>query len=129
MTNWTKQNIPDLNGKVFIATGANSGLGYESSLALAEKGATVIMVCRNLERAQRSLHAIKQTVPSAKLELMELDLASLQSIGNFAKTFQNKYDRLDVLINKGTSAKSIAVHPGPARTSWAENNLDGFMKF
>ena len=43
MTNWTKANIPDLNEKVFIVTGANSGVGYESSLALAKKGATVII--------------------------------------------------------------------------------------
>ena len=43
MTNWTKNDISDLKGKVFIVTGANSGIGYESALALAEKGATVVM--------------------------------------------------------------------------------------
>jgi len=101
MTNWTKNNIPDLNGKVFVVTGANSGLGYESSLALAEKGATVIMACRNLEKAQRALDAIKAAVPSAKLELMELDLASLQSLHAFAQTYKRKYDRLDALIHNG----------------------------
>jgi NAD(P)-dependent dehydrogenase (short-subunit alcohol dehydrogenase family) len=101
ITNWTKDSIPSLNGKVFIVTGANSGIGYESCLALAEKGATVVMACRNLERAQRSLEAIRRAVPSAKLELMELDLASLKSIHAFAETFKHKYDRLDVLINNG----------------------------
>lgn len=101
MTNWTKKNIPDLNEKVFIITGANSGVGYESSLALAEKGATVIMACRNLERAQRSLDAIKQAAPSADLDLMELDLASLKSIRAFTNSFESKYDKLDVLINNG----------------------------
>lgn len=101
MTNWTKSNIPDLKEKVFIVTGANSGIGYESSLALAEKGAIVIMACRNLERGQHSLGTIKKEIPSAKLELMELDLASLSSIRKFAETFKSKYDRLDVLINNG----------------------------
>jgi NAD(P)-dependent dehydrogenase (short-subunit alcohol dehydrogenase family) len=101
MTNWTKDNIPNLREKVFIVTGANSGIGYESSFALAEKGATVIMACRNLERGQRSMDAIKKEIPSAKLELMELDLASLASIRKFAETFSSKYDRLDVLINSG----------------------------
>jgi len=101
MTNWTKNNIPDLNGKVFIITGANSGLGYESAFALTEKSATVIMACRNLERAQVSRDAIKIAVPAAKLELMELDLASLKSIHSFAKTYKSKYDRLDVLLNNG----------------------------
>ena len=102
MTNWTKDNIPDLNGKVFIITDANSGLGYECTLALAEKGGTVIMACRSLERAQHSLDAIRQAVPSASLESMELDLASLKSVCAFAESFKNKYDRLDVLINNGS---------------------------
>ena len=60
MTNWTKDNIPDLNGKVFIVTGANSGVGYESSLALAAKGATVVMACRSLERGRRAQEAIQR---------------------------------------------------------------------
>lgn len=225
MTDWTKNNIPNLDGKVIMITGANSGIGYESSLALAEKGATVIMACRNLERAGYSLKRIKTAIPSAKLEPMKIDLASLNSIQTFAKSFKSKYDKLDVLINnggpiiavrsmtedgfeshfginhlghfaltgllldvllntpssrivtigsrmhvdgkiewddlmsersydrmaayrqsklanmlfafelhrrleaKGSSTKAVAVHPGLAKTSWADNNLDGFMKF
>lgn len=101
MTNWTKDNIPNLHGKVFIITGANSGLGFESSLALAEKDATVIMACRNLQRAQPSLEAIQAAVPSAKLDMIELNLASLNSIRSFVETFNQKYDRLDGLINNG----------------------------
>jgi len=101
MTNWTKNDIPNLNGKVFIVTGANSGIGYESSLALAEKGATVVMACRNSEKAQRAMEKIKAAVPDAKVETMELDLASLKSIREFADTFKKKYDKLDVLINSG----------------------------
>jgi NAD(P)-dependent dehydrogenase (short-subunit alcohol dehydrogenase family) len=101
ITNWTKDNIPDLNGKVIIVTGANSGVGYESSLALAEKGATLIMACRNLERGRRAAEAIKRAVPSAKLDVMPLDLASGKSIQAFAAMFKGKYDRLDVLINNG----------------------------
>ncbi len=101
MTEWNKDNITKLDGKVFIVTGANSGLGYESSLMLAEKGAKVVMACRNLERGQNSLEAIKNLVPTADLDLIALDLASLDSIPAFANTFTNKVDRLDVLINNG----------------------------
>lgn len=101
MANWTKNDIPGLNGKVFIITGANSGIGYESSLELAEKGATVVMACRNSEKAQRAMERIKTAVPAAKVETLELDLASLKSIQDFANTFKKKYDRLDVLINNG----------------------------
>jgi NAD(P)-dependent dehydrogenase (short-subunit alcohol dehydrogenase family) len=101
MANWTKDDIPNLTGRVFIITGANSGIGYESSLALAKKGTTVIMACRNLERAQYAMEAIKAAVPSANVEMMELDLASLKSVRDFADTFKNKYNKLDVLINNG----------------------------
>ena len=101
MTNWTKNDMPDLYGKIFIVTGANSGLGYESSLALAEKGATVIMACRNLERAQLAGDTIMAAVPAAKLELIELNLASLKSINTFADSFKNKFDQLDAVINNG----------------------------
>ncbi len=101
MTEWNKDNITKLGGKVIIVTGANSGLGYESSLMLAEKGAKVVMACRNIERGQESLEAIKNLVPTADLELIKLNLASLDSIRAFANTFTDKFDRLDVLINNG----------------------------
>ena len=101
MENWTKENISNLDGTTCIITGANSGVGYESTLVLAEKGATVIMACRNLEKGHLSLDSIKQAVPAAKLDLMELDLASLTSIKAFANAFKSKYDKLDVLINNG----------------------------
>jgi len=101
MTNWTKDNIPNLEGNVFVVTGANSGIGYESSLALAEKGATVVMACRNSEKAQQAMERIKTAVPAAKVEVMELDLSSLKSVREFADTFKKKYDKLDVLVNNG----------------------------
>ncbi len=101
MSNWTRDSIPDLNGKVIIVTGANSGIGYESSRALAERGATVIMACRNLERGRRAAEAIQRAVPAARLDVMSLDLASGQSIQAFADMFKGKYDRLDVLLNNG----------------------------
>src|SRR5258708_35434146 len=101
MAHWNKNEIPDLKGKVFIVTGANSGTGYESRLALAEEGATVVMACRNPKRAQDGLAAIQRTVPDAKVEWMALDLASLKSIRGFAEAFQSQFDRLDVLLNNG----------------------------
>lgn len=101
MVNWTKEAIPDLTGKVFVVTGANSGIGYQCSLALAEKGATVVMACRNLERGQAALDAIRGAAPKARLELMELDLANLESIRAFAEAFRSKHKELHALINNG----------------------------
>lgn len=96
---WTADNIPDQTGKVIIVTGANSGLGYETSLALARKGAQVVLACRNMEKGETAVSQIRQQVPDASLELMALDLADLASIRQFAGEFQASHDRLDVLIN------------------------------
>jgi NAD(P)-dependent dehydrogenase (short-subunit alcohol dehydrogenase family) len=91
--------LPEQNGRIFIVTGANTGLGYENSLSLAKKGARVIMACRSLEKANAAKENIQKEVPKADVEVMEIDLSSLNSVRNFAKSFQSKYDRLDVLIN------------------------------
>jgi NAD(P)-dependent dehydrogenase (short-subunit alcohol dehydrogenase family) len=97
--NWTTENMPDLTGKVAIVTGANSGIGYYTAVAFAEKGATTIMACRNLEKSQAALDQLKADVPAGDVELMQLDLASLDSVRRFAEAFQAKHKRLDLLIN------------------------------
>jgi len=101
MTNksWTSENIPDQNGRVAIITGANSGIGYETARALAHKGATVIMACRCTEKGPAAAKSITGENPPGAVEVMQLDLADLSSIQNFAQTFNQKYDRLDLLIN------------------------------
>ncbi|HID54223.1 MAG TPA: SDR family NAD(P)-dependent oxidoreductase [Anaerolineae bacterium] len=96
---WTANDIPDQSDKVIIVTGANSGLGYETSLALARKGAHVVLACRNRQKGETAVTQIRQQVPDASLELMALDLADLSSIRQFAAEFQANHDRLDVLIN------------------------------
>ena len=96
---WTQDDMPDLTGKVVIITGANSGLGLESTKAIAAKGATVVMACRNLRKAEAAKAEVLQQVPSAKLDLRELDNASLASVRAFAEAFKAKYDRLDILLN------------------------------
>jgi NAD(P)-dependent dehydrogenase (short-subunit alcohol dehydrogenase family) len=99
MSTWTANDIPDLTDNVAIVTGANSGLGYETSLALARKNATVVLACRNLDKGEQAKQAILEHVPNAKLEVRSLDLASLASIRRFAEGVSADYDRLDMLIN------------------------------
>ena len=96
---WTKRDIPDLTGKIIVVTGANSGLGYESTLAFAEKGALVVMACRNLQKGEKAKQDILKVAPGAQLDLMQLDNGSLASVRAFAEAFKAKYDRLDILLN------------------------------
>ena len=96
---WTSKNIPDLSGKVFIVTGANSGIGFEAAKEFARKGAKTILASRNLDKAKRALAKIQKEIPAATAEVMQLDLANLDSTQKFAAEFKEKYDRLDALVN------------------------------
>ncbi|MEO6886750.1 MAG: oxidoreductase [Jatrophihabitantaceae bacterium] len=87
---WTAADIGDQTGRTVVVTGANSGLGSVTARALAEHGATVIMACRNLAKAQRVSGGIE-----GDTEVRPLDLSDLGSVREFA----SGVDRLDVLVN------------------------------
>lgn len=91
--------LPNQEGRIMVVTGGNSGLGYETTLALARKGAKVIMACRSMAKANRAKEKIQQQVPNAESEVMEIDLSSLKSVRKFATAYQANYQTLDVLIN------------------------------
>lgn len=97
--NWSAAQLPDQTGRVAIVTGANSGIGFETARVLASKGATVIMACRNLEKANPKAEEIRAGHTTAKVEVMELDLADLDSVRSFAQAFRERFSRLDLLIN------------------------------
>jgi NAD(P)-dependent dehydrogenase (short-subunit alcohol dehydrogenase family) len=127
MTRWTTKNIPDQTGKIFLITGANSGLGFESVRALAEKGAKVIMACRNLEKGLRSRQEIWETIPGADLDLCELDLASLDSISRFVTGIYANYSHIDVLMNNaGIMATPYATTADGFEQQFGTNHLGHF---
>lgn len=97
--NWTTADIPDLNGKVIIVTGGNSGLGYESVKAFAPHGATVILASRSLDKGEQARKEILTKIPGGQIAVMPLDLSDLSSVRVFAADFKLKYHRLDVLLN------------------------------
>ncbi len=96
---WTSVDIPDLMGKIVIVTGANSGIGYEAAREFTRKGAEVIVASRDPIKAGRAILNIKEEIPGAKLEFIELNLANLESIRKFAEEFKSNYDKLDILLN------------------------------
>lgn len=96
---WTIDEIEDLTGKIFLVTGANSGIGYEATKVFASKGALVIMGCRNLDKANKAKEEIINEFPKALLDIIQLDLTSFKSIKKFTDKVLEKYEKLDVLLN------------------------------
>jgi len=96
---WNVDQIGDLAGQTIIVTGANSGLGYETTKVLAGKGAKVIMACRNSNKAGVAADEIRKAVPSGNLEIRQLDLADLNSVKAFADQMRPDYPHIDILIN------------------------------
>jgi NAD(P)-dependent dehydrogenase (short-subunit alcohol dehydrogenase family) len=96
---WTADDLPDFSGKTIIVTGGNSGIGYEAALQFARKRAQVVLACRNLEKARAAADQITAANPGAALEVMELDLSSLESVRAFAAAFSKQHPHLHVLCN------------------------------
>jgi len=100
---WTLAEMPRLDDKLAVVTGANRGLGLEICVGLAGAGATVVMACRNPQRAEAAVQEIRRRVPGARLEVMSLDLADLGSVRHFAQEFNARFTRLDILCNNGSA--------------------------
>jgi NAD(P)-dependent dehydrogenase (short-subunit alcohol dehydrogenase family) len=96
---WSFQDIPDQTGRTAIVTGANTGIGLETARMLALKGADVIVACRNPEKGQGAVARIRTENPAGRATAAILDLADLESIAAFAKSFASNHGRLDLLIN------------------------------
>ncbi|MFM8156365.1 MAG: oxidoreductase [Actinomycetes bacterium] len=97
---WTTADLPDLTGRVAVVTGANSGLGYETALALAGCGAHVTMAVRDTAKGDSAATLMRRAHPDAVIEVTALDLASLASIREFASRWSADHpDGLDLLIN------------------------------
>jgi len=108
-TPWTATDIPDQTGRVAVVTGANSGLGYETALVLAGRGAHVVLACRNQAKARAAKDRILALHPDATLSVEPLDLADLSSVATFADRLAAAHDRLDMLVN---NAGIMAVDEG-----------------
>jgi NAD(P)-dependent dehydrogenase (short-subunit alcohol dehydrogenase family) len=94
---WTAADIPDQHHRIAIVTGANSGIGLVAARELARAGARVIMACRDASKADRAAGLIRGEVSGADVEVAALDLASLDSVRQFAGGYSEPH--LDLLIN------------------------------
>jgi NAD(P)-dependent dehydrogenase (short-subunit alcohol dehydrogenase family) len=99
LAKWSTKDIPDQKGLTAIVTGANSGLGFESALALAAAGARVVLGCRDQAKGEAALKRILETAPASDVRLEQLDLANQDSIRSFAAVYSAGHDGLDILVN------------------------------
>lgn len=121
----------NLTNKTVIITGANSGIGKAAALQLAKLGATVIMACRNLESGSKVLAEIRSAVHNSKVELMRVDLSEQKSVREFAQSFLEKHQRLDVLIHNAANfdhgqTKPVFTNDG-VETVFATNHVNIFL--
>ncbi|MFP4556753.1 MAG: oxidoreductase [Bacteroidales bacterium] len=124
---WNLNRMPDQSGKVIVITGGNSGLGYESAKAFAHKNAKVIIACRSMEKGQIAKDKILNFATKASIELMTIDLMDLSSIEGFAKTFKEKYNRLDILMNNaGIMMNPYAISNDGFESQMGTNHLGHF---
>ncbi len=102
---WTADDIPDQTGRTAVVTGANGGLGLASAKALAGKGAHVVMAARDQAKAAAAREEILAAHPDASLEVVELDLGSLDSVAAAAEAIAAAHDRIHILmLNAGVMA-------------------------
>ena len=99
MSGWTADEMPSMDGQTVVVTGANSGLGYEGTVAFADAGATVVMACRDQDRGQRAASEIRHVTDGGRVEVRVCDLADLDSVGAFAEEVNSAYDGIDILCN------------------------------
>jgi len=88
-----------MHGRTVLITGGNTGLGLETGVALAREGAEIVFTSRDAQKGEAARTEIRDRSGSDAVEVMELDLASLASVREFAPRFAASHDHLDVLVN------------------------------
>lgn len=115
-TAWNTDQLPRRAGGVALVTGANAGLGFFTGYALAAAGMRVVLACRNLQKAEAAIRAIRHRLPRADLDVLQIDTADLASVRRAGEQVAS-YERLDVLV-----ANAGMVHPPRRRMVSVDQN-------
>ena len=118
----------DLSNVSAIVTGASGGLGAESARALAERGARVTLTARDVAKGEAAAAQIRKSTGNARVDVMALELMSLDSVRAFAKEFSARHDRLNVLLgNAGVMACPLARTAEGWESQFATNHIGHFL--
>ncbi|XP_049432916.1 DHRS-12_like_SDR_c-like domain-containing protein [Epinephelus fuscoguttatus] len=115
-------------GRSFMITGANSGIGKATAMAIAKKGGTIHMVCRNKDKAEEARADIVKETGNKEVYVHILDLSETKKVWEFAEAFKRKYKTLNVLINNAGSIMSQReVNAEGLEKSFATNVLGVYI--
>jgi NAD(P)-dependent dehydrogenase (short-subunit alcohol dehydrogenase family) len=124
---WSPDDIGDQTGRVALVTGANSGIGFATARALADRGAHVVLACRSPEKARGAADEMESDLDHSSIELLTLDLADLVSVRRAADQFVTEHARLDLLINNaGVMGTPYRQTPDGFELQMATNHLGHF---
>ena len=125
---WTIGEAPDQSGRTAVVTGGNAGLGLETARALASRGATVILACRDIAKGEEASDSIAATgATGGRPQVVQLDLASLASVRAAADEIRTHWPRLDLLINNaGVMAIPFGHSDDGFELTFATNHLGHF---
>jgi NAD(P)-dependent dehydrogenase (short-subunit alcohol dehydrogenase family) len=117
-----------MEGRICLITGATSGIGKETALALAKLGATVVFTARDIKKGEEIRDQFRALSRNEMIEVLECDLSSLQSVRDCCARFRSKYDRLHVLLNNaGTWEKERKLSKDGIENTFAVNHLAPFL--
>lgn len=117
-----------MEGRICLVTGANRGLGYATALELARRGATLLLLCRDPERAERARDEMRRTTGNDAIEIVLCDLGSLASVRDTAAAILRRHAALHVLVNNaGVNLPDRAVNEAGVSLTFAVNHLGPFL--
>lgn len=117
-----------MENKLCVITGANSGIGYETTKEIAAQGAFVVMVCRNEDKAEAARQQIISEIPDAGLSIILCDFASMDDIRRAAAEIAEQYEKIDILINNhGFIAKEYDTTVDGLEQTFGVNHIGYFL--
>ncbi len=123
-----KNHTQDMTGKVVVITGTTSGTGYVCAREVAKKGATVVLLNRKSERADKAVKELKKEFPEGKFDPITCDLQSFESVRNASKSIKAKYEVVDVLVNNaGVMALRDQATPDGYDVQMQTNAISHFL--